>query len=88
MSWTYRLSDQAAKQLRRLPRDRQEQLGRAIDQMTQDPFAGDVRPLKGGRLAGTMRRRVGRYRIIFAVDRSSGVIDVAAIVSRSERTYR
>ena len=37
MSWTYKLSGEAARQLRRLPRDRQQQLARALDEMQEDP---------------------------------------------------
>jgi mRNA-degrading endonuclease RelE of RelBE toxin-antitoxin system len=33
--------------------------------MANDPFDGDVKPLKG--VAGVFRRRVGDYRIAFSV---------------------
>lgn len=88
MSWTYKLSREAAKQLRRLPRDRQQQVARALDQMQKDPLVGDVALIHGGRFEGLLRWRVGRYRIIFSVDRPNQVIEVAAILLRSEKTYR
>lgn len=34
--------------------------------MRDDPFEGDVRPLKG--VTGVFRRRVGSYRIAFSVN--------------------
>jgi mRNA-degrading endonuclease RelE of RelBE toxin-antitoxin system len=34
--------------------------------MVNDPFDGDVKPLKG--VAGVFRRRVGDYRIAFSVN--------------------
>lgn len=46
MSWAYRISNQAAKQLRKLPQDRQEQLSRALQELQDDPLRGDVRPHK------------------------------------------
>ena len=88
MSWTYKLSREAAKQLRRLPRDRQQQVARALDQRQEDPFVGDVALIHSGRFEGLLRWRVGRYRIIFAVDRPNQVIEVAAILLRSEKTYQ
>ncbi|MCI2430365.1 hypothetical protein LM602_05170 [Candidatus Acetothermia bacterium] len=79
MSWICRLSKEAAKQFRSLPRDRQYQLGQAFQQMEKDPFKGDVRPVKSGKLQGSLRKRVGPYRIIFALDHSKNLIDIAAI---------
>jgi len=88
MSWTCRLSREAAKQLRRLPQERQRQLARAIDEMEHDPTSGDVRPLKSGKFKGALRKRVGRYRIVFSLDPSENCIEIAAILARTENTYR
>ena len=88
MSWDYRLSDEAAKQLRRLPRDRQEQIAAVLEAMKEDPLRGDVLPLRSARLKGALRRRIGRYRIIFSLSPSERLIDIGAILPRSEKTYR
>jgi len=87
MSWTCRLSNQAAKQLRRLPQNRREQIAQAIEEMERDPTSGDVRPIKSGRFKGTLRKRVGRYRIVFSLDRAARMVDVAAIIVRTGKTY-
>ena len=55
--------------------------------MKEDPFSGDVAHIRSGRFKGVLRRRVGRYRIIFSVDRPNRVIQVAAIFLRTEQTY-
>ena len=88
MSWTVRFSKDAAKQLRRLPRDRREQMSQAVDEMSKDPSQGDVMPVKSGKFRGALRKRVGRYRVIFALDSAKRQIEVAAILLRSESTYR
>jgi len=88
MSWTCRLSNQAAKQFRRLPKDRRKQMAQAIDKIGRDPTSGDVRPIKSGKFKGTLRKRVGSYRIVFALDRANKVVDVAAIITRTGKTYR
>ena len=88
MSWACRLSQEEAKQLRRLPRERQRQLARAIDEMEHDPTSGDVRPLKSGKFKKALRKRVGRYRIVFSLDLSENCIEIAAILARTEKTYR
>jgi len=88
MNWAVELSTSAVKALKKLPRDRQAQIGRAIDEMESDPMAGDVIPLKGKEWKGRFRKRVGPHRIIFALDRKSMTVAVSAILTRSERTYR
>jgi len=88
MSWAVNLSKDAAKQYRLLPPDRQAQVGRAIEELCQDPLLGDVKPIKSGRFQGALRKRVGRYRIVFVLDTSNRQIQIGAILLRNESTYR
>jgi len=88
MSWTCRLASQAAKQFRRLPQDRRRQIAQAIEEMGRDPISGDVRPLKSGKFKGTLRKRVGCYRIVFTLNRITQRVDIAAIIVRSGKSYR
>lgn len=83
MSWTCRFSREAAKQLRRLPQDRQRQLSQAIEEMEEDPLSGDVRPIKAGKFKGALRKRVGRYRIVFSLDPSEHLVQIAVILIRT-----
>ena len=87
MSWICRLSKQAAKQIRDLPQDRRKQIASAIKEMQRNPTSGDVRPIKRGKFKGTLRKRVGRYRIVFSLDRAARMVDVAAIIVRTGKTY-
>ena len=50
--------------------------------MAQDPFSGDVRPIKG--LKGVFRRRVGQYRIGFTVDFEKGIVVILKVGVRGE----
>ena len=86
--WTIRLSSEAARQLSALPRDHQVTIGRAIDRMQQDPFQGNVQPLKGRRWHGRYRKRVGRYRLIFIPYHQHRIVEISAILLRDEGTYR
>ena len=87
MNWACSLSRQAAKQLRGLPRSRQEQLARAIEEMEKDPTTGDVRPIKSGKFKGALRKRIGRYRIVFSLDPSAKKVEIGAILARTGKTY-
>jgi mRNA-degrading endonuclease RelE of RelBE toxin-antitoxin system len=56
--------------------------------MRDDPFRGDVIPLKGRRWQGWHRKRVGRYRIIFVPHFTERIVEVSTILLRDEGTYR
>ncbi|MGB8768586.1 MAG: type II toxin-antitoxin system RelE/ParE family toxin [Candidatus Korobacteraceae bacterium] len=88
MIWAVELSAAAEKDLKRLPRDRQARIERAIDELEENPFAGDVKALQGPEWKGRYRKRVGPYRIVFTVDRKASAVAVSAILIRSEKTYR
>ena len=80
MPWTIRLSLPAARQLRGFPRNHQVAISRAIDRMQNDPFQGDVQPLKGKPWQGRYRKRVGRYRLIFIPYRQERIVAISAIL--------
>ena len=86
MNWAIELSASAIKALQKLPRDRQAQIVRTIDQMEVDPLAGDVKPLQGTEWKDRYRKRVGSYRIIFTIDRKAATVAISAILIRSEKT--
>jgi mRNA-degrading endonuclease RelE of RelBE toxin-antitoxin system len=88
MNWGIELSASAIKDLKRLPRDRQTQIVSAIDEMETDPMAGDLIPLKGPEWKDCFRKRVGDYRIIFALNRKAMTVAISAILVHSEKTYR
>jgi mRNA-degrading endonuclease RelE of RelBE toxin-antitoxin system len=88
MTWTVRLSRGAARQLRQLPQDQQALIRARLREMRDDPFSGDVIPLKGRRWQGRYRKRVGRYRIIFLPNHAEHIVEISAILLRNEQTYR
>jgi mRNA-degrading endonuclease RelE of RelBE toxin-antitoxin system len=53
--------------------------------MADDPFSGDVLKLEG--TSNLWRRRVGSYRIFFAVDSAAKSIAITAISRRTSSTY-
>ena len=88
MSWVVRLSREALKDHKNLPKDMWERVERATEDMRADPFHGDVRAVTGKEWKGYYRKRVGPYRIIFTIDHKEHVAGVTAIIRRSEKTYR
>jgi mRNA interferase RelE/StbE len=79
------IGNRAERQLRRLPAPERERIDDALEEMCDDPFSGDVKPLAG--FAGAIRRRVGPWRIIFELDERRRLIMVIAIRRRASNTY-
>lgn len=84
MSWAIVLAQPARKTLARVPEPDQKRLARALLDMRDDPFRGDLRKLTV--TPPRWRRRVGDWRLFFKVDRSERVVTVAAIERRTSTT--
>lgn len=56
--------------------------------MEEEPFRGNVKPLKGKKWKGRYRRVVGRYRLIFIPFHQEQRVEISAILLRTEKTYR
>ena len=59
MSWVCELSEDAAKDLRDLPKSIQKRVARVFTQMAPDPFTGDVKALQREEWKDVFRRRIG-----------------------------
>ena len=89
MTWSVQLTRTAVKQLRKLPRDTQQRISKAIETLKNDPFAGASKALKGAGWKGRYRKRVGRNRLIFIpLSEPPRRIVISAILPKSEKTYR
>ena len=88
MSWVCELTEDAQKDLRKLPRDVQTRVARVLDQMTVDPFRSGIKSLQGKEWRGVFRRRIGAYRILFTAEQTKRTVMVIRILVRSKGTYR
>jgi mRNA-degrading endonuclease RelE of RelBE toxin-antitoxin system len=75
----------AEKKLHKIPAKDQAHILKALLEMEENPFHGDVAKLKGQ--DGTLRRRVGNWRIFFDVDFDRRIVKVLAIERRTSTTY-
>jgi mRNA-degrading endonuclease RelE of RelBE toxin-antitoxin system len=66
MTWNVALSNRAERALARVPARNRQRITQALLSMEQEPLSGDVIPIKGP-CEGSYRRRVGSWRIIFAL---------------------
>jgi len=88
MTWTVRVHDAAAKQLKAIPPDRRLRVLDDIVALGEDPFRSLVKPLKGREHRGKFRKVSGRYRVIFKPTHATRTVDVLAVLLRNEATYK
>jgi mRNA-degrading endonuclease RelE of RelBE toxin-antitoxin system len=69
MTWTVRVHDAAARQLKAIPPDRRQRIVDDIVALAEDPFRGLVKPLRGKEHEGRYSKVSNRYRIIFQTHR-------------------
>jgi mRNA interferase RelE/StbE len=84
--WRLTFSLNAQRSLRRLPPEGRRRLDGAIAEMERDPLSGDVVLLKDYPVG--YRRRVGPYRILFDIDRTTHSVQIQDIERRTSTTYR
>jgi len=79
MSFEVLISKQAFENLQNLDLRMKNRIKRSIDELSQDPFKGNVVRLKGHDI---FRKRTGSYRILFTIDFSKSTIFIIAILRR------
>ncbi len=74
------LSRSAEKFLYSLSGKSSKLLIKALEELGKDPFAGDIKKLKGA--DDEYRKRVGKYRIIYRIENDVLIVDVLSIGHR------
>lgn len=82
--WRVYVPKPVLKSVARFPSRDADRIWAALDAMEREPLAGDVRKLGGTEF----RRRVGEYRIRFALDFAEQQVDVLRIERWTSTTWR
>lgn len=85
MSYQVRLRRVAQKQLDIIVGRDYQAVARAISALEQEPRPPRVKKLAE---SGLWRIRVGRYRVVYAIDDKQGLVIVVRVARRTEDTYR
>jgi mRNA interferase RelE/StbE len=82
VSWRIALEPETRKELLGLPRTIRERIMRRIDALAEDPRPASAHRLTGA-LRGSLRMRVGDYRVSYEIDDQTHTIVVWTIGHRS-----
>ncbi len=75
----------AQKQFLFFPKQAQVEIAQAIDYLASDPRPPKCKKLRGIDL---WRLRLGRYRVVYAIDDKASLVTVIKVASRREDTYQ
>lgn len=84
MSWSVKIKNSAAKDLRKIDATARQRLVIAIDGLAENPYRGTT--LKGS-LTGLRRIRVGTYRVIYEIKDGELIVLVVRVRHRRQ-AYR
>lgn len=85
MKWVLVITNLAERGLRKVPRADLEDINDAMSEMCTDPYSGDLKFLRG--TGGSLRRRVGDWRIFFRLDKDAHTIVLLKVERRGSKTY-
>lgn len=85
MLWDLVITNPAVRDLRGVPDHDLRRLNVAFEAMRANPYGGDIKVLRGA--AGSLRRRVGAWRILFGVDQGKRTVVIFGVKRRTSTTY-
>lgn len=84
-NWRLRVRDKVYKEISKFSANDNERVLKVIENLSLDPYAGDIEKMKGD--VKTWRRRIGNYRIFYEIIPEDGVIYVFHAERRTSKTY-
>ena len=84
-NWIVRVRDRSTKDISKFPKNDRERVLLALENLSLDPYGGDLEKMKGETMV--WRRRVGNYRILFEIFAKERVIYVFSVERRTSATY-
>lgn len=84
-NWLLRIRKEIYNALDKFPEKDRVRLIKVVEELSSDPYFGDIEKMKGEE--NIWRRRVGAYRIFYEIRLSEKVIYVFRVERRTSKTY-
>jgi len=86
MSFFLAFSSKASKQIKKLPENIKEKIKKACLEISENPWHKGTIKVEG--YVNIRRKRIGRYRILYLVDKIKKEILIIKVELRDEETYK
>ena len=84
MNWRSKIAKRVLKQIKRVPKKDVKRLLFVIDELSENPYYGDIEKVEGEK--DVWRRRVGNYRILYEVYPKEKFISVFNVERKTTTT--
>lgn len=85
MNWVLIVNSSVQKILKRIPHKDAQRIVYILEELTVNPYAGDIRKMEGEN--DIWRKRIGSYRMKYEIQASQKVIRVLELTRRTSNTY-
>lgn len=85
VNWVLQVDNIVYKFLNKIPRKDAERILIVVNNLSNDPFYGDIKKMKGEE--NSWRRRTGAYRIFYEIIPQEKTVYVFKIERRTSKTY-
>lgn len=85
INWVLQIDNIVYKFLEKIPRKDAERILIAVNNLSNDPFFGDIKKMKGEE--NSWRRRIGAYRIFYEIIPREKTVYVFRTERRTSKTY-
>ena len=85
MNWSLIVNSSVHKILKRIPRKHARKIIEVFDELSINPYAGDIRKMEGEE--EVWRRRIGSYRIKYEIQSPQKLIRILEVSRRASNTY-
>lgn len=83
--WVLQIDPKVEKTLKKIPQKSAKRIVSAIEQLSSNPYAGDIQKMRGEK--NVWRRRVGEYRLFYEILTSESILNIFHLERRTSATY-
>lgn len=84
-SWVLQIDNAVLKELKKFPQKDSQRLISVLENLTQNPYEGDIQKMKGEE--NVWRRRIGSYRVFYELLPEESIIHIYHTERRTSQTY-
>jgi len=84
-NWVLQIDPDVLKSLKKFPQKDCQRITTVIEDLSNNPFSGDIQKMKGEE--NVWRRRIGSYRIFYDILTEKNTIHVYHVERRTTQTY-
>jgi mRNA-degrading endonuclease RelE of RelBE toxin-antitoxin system len=84
-NWELKIDSKIYKDLKKISKKDVVRIVEAIEEISHNPYRGDIEKIKGEK--NLWRKRIRAYRVFYDIEKSQRVIKIICVERRTSKTY-